>query len=391
MASKKFMVDLDLNLNELQNAVVQVLAADPEGQALKEARFWYNSTTKQLKFHNGTSVAVIAVGGDLTTAVTRALAASAANILMVSGGADRSAKSYVGGAGLVKSDADGAVSAAVPGTDYLTAASTNSLTNKTFDANGTGNSISNLEVADFAAAALAADLATGTASQFAVATVIKAYIDNTIANLGKLVGAFDASGGLLPTTGSGTAGAIQAGDNWRISIAGTIAGIGALEVGDLLVAAINGANEAAEFFALQANLVDAVTSISTTSVDNAIPRFDGTNGRQIQNSLVTISDTGTMNLPSGQAYQVNGQSIVAGMAKKYNAAFNDNTDWTGAAAPFTIVITAATHGLGAIQQLNVTVKDSTGHAVEVDSDVAVNGNVTLSSNAKFAGFVGLLG
>ena len=33
--------------------------------------------------------------------------------------------------------------------DFITASSTNTLTNKTFDANGTGNSISNLEVADF--------------------------------------------------------------------------------------------------------------------------------------------------------------------------------------------------------------------------------------------------
>lgn len=37
---------------------------------------------------------------------------------------------------------------------FITAASTDTLTNKTFDANGTGNSLSNVEVADFAAAAI---------------------------------------------------------------------------------------------------------------------------------------------------------------------------------------------------------------------------------------------
>ena len=37
---------------------------------------------------------------------------------------------------------------------FITASSTTTLTNKTFDANGTGNSISNLEVADFAASAI---------------------------------------------------------------------------------------------------------------------------------------------------------------------------------------------------------------------------------------------
>ena len=37
---------------------------------------------------------------------------------------------------------------------FITAASTHTLTNKTFDANGTGNSLSNVEVADFAASAI---------------------------------------------------------------------------------------------------------------------------------------------------------------------------------------------------------------------------------------------
>lgn len=39
-------------------------------------------------------------------------------------------------------------------TGYITATSTNTLTNKTFDANGTGNSLSNVEVADFASSAV---------------------------------------------------------------------------------------------------------------------------------------------------------------------------------------------------------------------------------------------
>lgn len=43
---------------------------------------------------------------------------------------------------------------AVEGVNVVTTSSTSTLTNKTFDANGTGNSISNLEVADFAASAI---------------------------------------------------------------------------------------------------------------------------------------------------------------------------------------------------------------------------------------------
>jgi hypothetical protein len=37
---------------------------------------------------------------------------------------------------------------------FITASSTSTLTNKTFDANGTGNSLSNVEVADFAGSAI---------------------------------------------------------------------------------------------------------------------------------------------------------------------------------------------------------------------------------------------
>ena len=64
-------------------------------------------------------------------------------------------------------------------------ATTDTLTNKTFDANGTGNSISNIETADFASAAfkdednMASDSATAVASQQS----IKAYVDAETANV----------------------------------------------------------------------------------------------------------------------------------------------------------------------------------------------------------------
>ena len=68
---------------------------------------------------------------------------------------------------------------------YITAGSTNTLTNKTFDANGTGNSISNIEVADLASGVLDTDLTTvaGTDTTLASAKAIKTYVD-TIAAAG---------------------------------------------------------------------------------------------------------------------------------------------------------------------------------------------------------------
>ena len=85
---------------------------------------------------------------------------------------------------------------------------------------------------------------------------------------GILVGGHDASGGLLPTAGSGVTEAgspdlsIEAGDSWRITVAGTIAGLASgnseLAVGDVLVALADGATLAAQFMAIQVNVADAV-------------------------------------------------------------------------------------------------------------------------------------
>lgn len=62
---------------------------------------------------------------------------------------------------------------------FITASSTDTLTNKTIDANGTGNSISNIEVADFAAGVIDTDLASVSESDDTLpsAKAVKSYID----------------------------------------------------------------------------------------------------------------------------------------------------------------------------------------------------------------------
>ena len=63
------------------------------------------------------------------------------------------------------------------------ASSTVTFTNKTFDANGTGNSISNIEVADFASGVLDTDLTSvaATDTTLASAKAIKTYVDDIAA------------------------------------------------------------------------------------------------------------------------------------------------------------------------------------------------------------------
>ena len=64
-------------------------------------------------------------------------------------------------------------------------ATTDTLTNKTIDANGTGNSISNLEVADFASGVLDTDISSvsGSDDTLASAKAIKTYVDAQVATV----------------------------------------------------------------------------------------------------------------------------------------------------------------------------------------------------------------
>jgi hypothetical protein len=48
-----------------------------------------------------------------------------------------------------------------------------------------------------------------------------------------------------------------------------------------------------------------------SSTDNAIARFDSTTGKLLQNSLVTVDDNGSVNIPSSQAYKINGTALAA--------------------------------------------------------------------------------
>lgn len=174
--AKKFLVPIDLTKNELQNAVVQVLASDPSSPV--EGQIYYNSTTDRLRQYNGSTWNEYSTGAGLGN-VSQSGDSGGAGRVKVSAGADKTIEDYDGGVGIIKSDADGVISPATAGTDYVTAGSTNTLTNKTIDANGTGNSITNLETADFAANVIDTDgtLAANSDARLATQKAVKTYAD----------------------------------------------------------------------------------------------------------------------------------------------------------------------------------------------------------------------
>ena len=248
-----------------------------------------------------------------------------------------------------------------------------------------------MELADFASSAITTDLSTSAANtQLARADAVKAYVDSVVADLGTIVGAFDASAGTLPTAGSGASSAIEAGDYWRVSVAGDITGLGHLEVGDVLVASTDGAPSASDFFVIQGNITDAVTTSSSSSTDNALVRMDGTGGHTVQTSSATLDDSGNMVLPGTiKASQVNIDSSGSAVkvVSSYEATFA-STDWTGAAAPYTIAIAKSTHGVDSPKLVEVL--DSDGDMAGINVAIASE-TVTLSTQVKFAGKAIIMG
>ena len=65
----------------------------------------------------------------------------------------------------------------------------------------------------------------------------------------------------------------------------------------------------------------------SVSTDNAIPRFDGTTGKLIQISNATIDDSGSVNIPSGQTYKING--LAHTHATEVSDTAYNATSWNG--------------------------------------------------------------
>ena len=66
--AKSFLVDINLNKNELQNGIIQNLASDPSSP--KAGQVYFNTTTNRFRCYNGTSWDEMGTGGGTVTSVT---------------------------------------------------------------------------------------------------------------------------------------------------------------------------------------------------------------------------------------------------------------------------------------------------------------------------------
>jgi len=192
-------------------------------------------------------------------------------------------------------------------------ATTDTLTNKTIDANGTGNSITNLEVADLASGVLDTDLSSvsGSDDTLASAKAIKTYVDaqiqteDTLAELNDTNISSLASGHILIYDGSDSF------DNKAVSGDITIASTGAVTI----------ANSAVETAMLNANVITGQTALTSgfDTTNDFLLIHDADAGSLKKISLGNISTAagglsdivGDTTPQLGGNLDVNGNSIVS--------------------------------------------------------------------------------
>jgi hypothetical protein len=128
---------------------------------------------------NGDGLVTVA-DGDLQFGSTPITATGAELNIMDGSATTQATVTLAAGDGVVISDGDVMKQALVSDFSVYTASSTQTLTNKTIDANGTGNSITNIEVADLASGVLDTDLSSTSVGDttLASAKAIKAYVDS---------------------------------------------------------------------------------------------------------------------------------------------------------------------------------------------------------------------
>ena len=261
--------------------------------------------------------------------------------------------------------------------DALIASDTLTFTNKTFDANGTGNSISNIETADFASAAfkdednMASNSATAVASQQS----IKAYVDTEIGNISSTTLEAGNTTAVVSDTGSDGAFTVTAEGNTELVINDTSATFSGNVIvsGDFTVngttTTVNSTNTT-----LDDNLLELNSGAGSNANDSGIIIERGSTGDNAIIAWDESEDKFTMGTTTGTASSTGNISITAGTLVA-NLEGNVTGDVTGTADVATAVTvadessdtscnvlftTAASGNLGPKSGTNLTFNSSNG-------------------------------
>ena len=296
-------------------------------------------------------------------------------------------------------------------------ATTDILTNKTIDANGTGNSISNIEVADFASGVLDTDISSvsGSDDTLASAKAIKSYVDTQVAtvptgDITAVVAGTGLSGGA--TSGSATLN-IDTGTTVDLSTSQALSNktltspvINTGVSGSAILDEDDFASDSATKLATQqsikayiatqvatANELSELTDTNITSAaDGALLFYDTSTSKWIDNVVsgdITIADTGVATIAAGavdnamlanQAVSFGGISLNLGQTDATPAFdLTDATNYPTSSLTGTIT-NAQLAGSIADSKLNtITTAGKVGlAALEIDGGTDIGADLTTS-------------
>ena len=191
------------------------------------------------------------------------------------------------------------------------------LTNKTIDANGTGNSITNLEVADFAAGVVDTDLTSVSASDDTLASAksIKSYVDSAVATANELSELTDTNitspgDGSLLFYDTGTSKWIDNVVSGDITIADT--GVAAISSGVIVNDDIN-ASAAIDYSKLNLSNSIVAGDLTSTAVDNTNTNSTLITGQTAETSIANDDELLIYDTSNSGLRKVTKANLISGV------------------------------------------------------------------------------
>jgi hypothetical protein len=278
-------------------------------------------------------------------------------------------------------------------TSYVTASSSTTFTNKTFDVEGTGNSISNIDVADLKSGVLDTDLSSvsGSDDTLASAKAIKAYVDSEIS------GVSGGSTGDLTITGS----TISSPSNADLTL--TTSGTGSVSVDAIQIKGTSISSTDSTQININENVsIDGTLTVSGSTLSGTLNTAGNTGTGSVALASESLQVTGTTNeinveaasfaLSLSLADDISGITSVTASSFLANDAIkiidnkitgtrsNENVELEANGTGGVIAQSPFTFNAGYIEKINTLTSSST---ITVDCSAASIHTVTLGTSTEF--------